>query len=124
MTNWALATALPLAVSAAMATSPFIWEKRVIVMRADAASNAKFQQQRRPLLADRDALRERDLVVFAVLGEGAVEPVFGRAPTASTAEPLAGMLTVSGASQVALIGKDGGIKTTATKPLALKALLN
>ena len=77
MTNWALATALPLAVSAAMATSPFIWEKRVIVMRADAASNAKFQQQRRLLLADRDALR--DLVERANTDRAAVEKLSGRA---------------------------------------------
>jgi hypothetical protein len=112
-----------MAASVAVAASPFRWEKRVIVIRTDTASNAKFEEQRALLLVDRDALRERDLVVFAVLGNGAIEPVFGRAPTQSSAEPIARMLTRSGDFQVAFSGKDGGVNTTATDPIKLDDLM-
>lgn len=104
------------------ATSPvnaslFKWSERVVVIYTDNTDNTMLGDQRKKLLKDRVALADRDMVVFAVFANGAVESIFGTAPTPAQAKRLPGRPGDNGVFSVALIGKDGGLKHSWSSPI-------
>lgn len=95
----------------------FGWKNRVLVVFAKPGDPAA-AEQRRLLIGDKQALAERDMVVLDVLGD-TVSPVFGQADGVTAAE-LRNDAAIKDGSRftVILVGKDGGIKLRATRPVA------
>ncbi|MET0747656.1 MAG: DUF4174 domain-containing protein [Rhizobium sp.] len=94
----------------------FQWKNRVVVIFADT-DNAKASRQENLLLAERDGLAERDLVVLRI-AQGSVAPLFG------VAEGLeADMVRTdlegpdAGIFAAVLVGKDGSVKLRAVEPI-------
>jgi hypothetical protein len=84
------------------------WQKRLVVIFSDA-SGIKFDGQVRAFLEHPEALRDRDMAVFAVKGDD-VRAVYG-AEIGPTAETVRRQLDVpAGLFSVVLIGKDGKVK--------------
>ena len=86
------------------------WQKRVLLVGAPTAGQADFQQQKKLLAAAPDQLQERDFVVLEVLYDqlSAADRQYWQQ---ELKQPLTSFAVV-------LIGKDGGVKRTETKPLA------
>ncbi|TCM56125.1 uncharacterized protein DUF4174 [Rhizobium sp. PP-F2F-G48] len=95
----------------------FGWKNRVLIVFANPG-NSDAAEQRRLLLEDRPALSERDMVIIEVNGD-AVKPIFGAAGTVTAAELRkdAGIQEDTRFAAI-LIGKDGGIKLRADRPVA------
>ncbi|MFC0408148.1 DUF4174 domain-containing protein [Roseomonas elaeocarpi] len=98
------------------------WRSRVLLLFADG-ENSALKRQRELLDVARPSLRERDMAVLAVVGNGPVEALFGPEATApGTPAPDAAALRrsfgVPAPSPFAalLIGKDGGVKWRAERP--------
>ena len=85
-------------------------------MFADA-SDPRVEEQANLLLAGRDALAERDMLVLVVTGDR-VTTIFGEAPPGVDAPSLRARYGVDTASPFTalLIGKDGGVKWRETRP--------
>jgi hypothetical protein len=86
------------------------WQNRVLLIGAPTAANADLQQQQKLLTAVPDELRERDFLVLALLFDQ-----LSAADRQYWTQELKQSLTRFSA---VLIGKDGGVKRTETKPLA------
>jgi hypothetical protein len=86
------------------------WQKRVLLIGAPTASQADFQQQRKLLAAATDQLQERDFLVLELPYDqlSAADRQYWQQ---ELKQPLTSFAVV-------LIGKDGGVKRTETKPLA------
>lgn len=95
---------------------PFRWKYRVVAIFADA-DNAKASRQENQLLAERDGLAERDLVVLRV-AEGMVKALFGAADDLD-ADLLRTDLEAPevGVFAAILVGKDGSVKLRAVEPM-------
>jgi len=95
----------------------FQWKERVLVIFADK-DNSRTSRQENQLLAERDALAERDMVVLKISG-GTVKPVFGAGagldPTAIRRELDA---PEEGEFAAALVGKDGTVKLKVSEPIS------
>jgi len=86
------------------------WHKRLLLVGAPTAEQADFRQQQRALAAVPEQLRERDMVVLA-LPYDQLSVADRQYWSRELKQSLAGFAVV-------LIGKDGGVKRTATQPLA------
>lgn len=93
------------------------WDKRVVIIFA-VAGDPRIAQQTKELLRDEAALADRDLLVFAVVGDR-VEPIYGKAPTEETAAGLRQRYAVAAETPftAVLIGKDGGVKWRGGQPI-------
>ena len=94
----------------------FEWKYRILVIIQDRTGTEASAQASR-FLADRDALRERDLVLITV-GEGTAQILFTPSEASSTvkldAKAICQDLDVApGIFHLALIGKDGTVKMSA-----------
>jgi hypothetical protein len=97
----------------------FSWrDKRVLLVFADA-SDQRLDEQANLLLADRDALAERDMLVLAVTGDH-VKTIFGEVPSGIDAPSLRARYGVEAGAPftVLLVGKDGGVKRRESRPAA------
>lgn len=85
------------------------WKNRVIVLYAPETNSKEFEQQKQILAAQTNELKERDLVVVECVG---------KTLSAEDKNYLAHHFThdLSGFG-VWLVGKDGGTKLSATKPV-------
>ena len=121
VTSCLLFTGLTLAAALAGAQSPKStglaqqlrashWQKRVLLIGAPTASQADFQQQKKLLAATPDQLQERDFLVLELPYDqlSAADRQYWQQ---ELKQPLTSFAVV-------LIGKDGGVKRTETKPLA------
>jgi glutathione peroxidase-family protein len=86
------------------------WQKRVLLVGAPTASQADFQQQTKLLAATPYQLKERDFLVIELPYDqlSAADRQYWQQ---KLKQPLTSFAVV-------LIGKDGGVKRTETKPLA------
>jgi hypothetical protein len=94
-----------------------IWQNnRVFIVFAEA-SDPQVEAQTRELLAHRDAMADRDMVAFAVVGD-AITPIHGTAPSDQDAKALRARYQVEAGSSFTalLIGKDGGVKWREQRP--------
>ena len=93
------------------------WRNRVLLVLA-AGENALLKQQRELLAPARQALRERDMAVLAVIGDGPVEALFGPGAPAPDGDALRRAFGVPATSRFTalLIGKDGGVKWRTEHP--------
>lgn len=125
-----LRTLLAATVAAAMVPLPAAangldamrWQNRIIVLSdADPASPALGEQERL-LLMDEVALRERDIVVLTLAGDD-LRVAFGDAPRLDPGE-LRRILGIPDRDRflAVLVGKDGGVKWTASEPTALNEI--
>jgi hypothetical protein len=109
-----------------MTASPFDGSRRIVVILAGSAGEELVRQQRGEMLKHGAGLDERDMVVFAVLPDGSVEGVHGTAPTPAEVQAFRSRTPLNGAQAggfaVLLIGKDGGVKFRATRPVAAEEL--
>ncbi|MBX4954813.1 DUF4174 domain-containing protein [Rhizobium lentis] len=94
----------------------FQWRNRVFVIFADR-DNSRAARQENQLLADRQALDERDLVVLKISGAG-VRPLFGAADGLD-GEAIRRDLEALEIGEFAafLIGKDGTVKLKVSEPI-------
>ncbi len=95
---------------------------RLIVLFAPSARDPRYARQDRLLRGETLGMRERDLLRIAVFPR--LTTVDGRR---STLDPAALRLRYGvkeGDFRLLLIGKDGGVKRTATKPVAPKGLFD
>ncbi|MBX5056886.1 DUF4174 domain-containing protein [Rhizobium lentis] len=94
----------------------FQWKNRVFVVFADK-DNSRAARQENQLLADRQALAERDLVVLKISGAG-VRPLFGAADGLD-GEAIRRDLEALEIGEFAafLVGKDGTVKLKVTEPI-------
>ncbi len=105
------------AYSAIRSLEQFQWRNRVLVIFADNG-NARAARQENQLLADRDALQERDLVILKIVG-GSVRVLFGAGENLDAAA-IDGELgnPMVGEFLAFLVGKDGTIKLKVSEPVA------
>jgi len=110
-----------IAYAAVASLEQFQWKNRVLVILADA-DNEKGSRQENLLLAERDGLSERDLVVLRVR-EGSVFAIFGAGENLD-ADSLRSDLDEQDAAHFAaiLVGKDGSVKLRAIEPLPAEEL--
>lgn len=100
----------PKATSVAALLKASRWQKRVLLLYAPTAADLELRQQRELLRAAAPELEARQLLVRELIGS---------ALPAADARYLTQQLGVApGGFAVLLIGKDGGVKTRATQPLA------
>jgi len=107
--------------TAVSSLEPFQWKSRVMVICADA-DNAKGSRQENLLLAERDGLAERDLVVLRLDGD-TVSTLFGAADSLD-ADLLRNDLETpdAGIFAAVLVGKDGSVKLRAVEPVTCDEL--
>jgi hypothetical protein len=86
------------------------WQNRVLLIGAPTAANADLQQQQKLLAAVPDELRERDFLVLAL--------PFDQLSAADRQYWIQELKQPLTRFSAVLIGKDGGVKRTETKPLA------
>ncbi len=92
------------------------WEKRILLIAAPDQRNADLREQRRILARWSAGAEERDLKVVEIVGRD-VTGVSDAAPTLRARYRLP-----DSRFSVILIGKDGGTKLRATRPIAAAAL--
>ncbi|NHT74420.1 DUF4174 domain-containing protein [Rhizobiaceae bacterium CRRU44] len=95
----------------------FGWKNRVLIVFANPG-DPDATEQRRLLVDDTKALADRDMVVLEVVGD-TVKPIYGKA-AAVTAQELRNDAGIDEGRRFTaiLVGKDGGIKLRADKPVA------
>jgi hypothetical protein len=112
---------IPFLLAAALAPVPATvaamrWERRVLLLSAPRADDAGLTAQRRALAGWDAAARERDLAVVMIVGD----QVSGAGDGAAALRKRYRLPT--GRFVAILIGKDGGEKLRATKPIAAEVL--
>lgn len=105
------------AYSAIASLEQFQWRNRVLVIFADKV-NARAARQENQLLADRDALKDRDLVILKIAGDS-VRVLFGAGENLD-ATAIAGELKnpTTGEFAAFLVGKDGTVKLKVSEPIS------
>jgi hypothetical protein len=108
----------------AMSVSLFDGSRRLVVIAAAAPDAPSVREQRAALLEHAAALDERDMVVFVVLPDEAVEAVHGPAPAPADVRAFLRRNPPSWGEPFAvlLVGKDGGVKLRATRPVRAEEL--
>jgi hypothetical protein len=98
------------------------WQDRVIVIFTPNDGEAAFQEQLARLEEGSEAFRERDLIVYKVIGEGGVGPgdTYLDKQQSRLLRKHLGMSL--GLFSVFLIGKDGGVKLRSEQPVAAPRL--
>ncbi|RZK86996.1 MAG: DUF4174 domain-containing protein [Hymenobacter sp.] len=121
ITNWlvsGLAAMILLPLMAAQpATTPDLaatlranrWQHRLLLIGAPTASTADFQRQKELLATASAGLAARDFKVLEIAYDQ-LSPADRQCWTQQLGQPLSGFAVV-------LVGKDGGVKRTSTKPL-------
>ena len=110
-----------------MTASLFDGSSRIVVITARSGDAPALAEQRDELLKHASALTERDMVAFVILPGHEIEAVHGPAPTRSDVDafvrrnPSSGLRDASRFA-VALIGKDGGVKFRAERPVRAQEL--
>lgn len=101
---------------AAEAMNGYRWKKRPLVVFAGSATDPSLARQRAVVAANRAAFAERDMVIVYVVGDD-VSSDLGGGPVLS-ASAMRARYDVGGAAfRAVLVGKDGGVKLTSSKPL-------
>lgn len=100
----------------------FQWRNRVLIIFADKG-NARAARQENQLLADREALQQRDMVILKIAGSrvrvlfGAGRDLDGAAISGELGDPATGEFAAF------LVGKDGTVKLKVSEPIARGELL-
>jgi Domain of unknown function (DUF4174) len=113
----ALAGAVAFLTNGALAMSSLWDNERVFIVFADAG-DPRVEAQAKELLAQRDAMTERDMTALTVMGDGTIKPIHGKAPAGIDANALRTRYQVeaSAAFTALLIGKDGTVKWREQRP--------
>lgn len=98
----------------------FRWKHRVALIFSDG-NNEKATRQENALLADRDPLARRDLVVLRLRGDD-VTSLFGPDLDHDADSIRERMDIVDGEFGLVLIGKDGGIKLRRREPVSAEEI--
>lgn len=100
--------------------SLYQWERRIILVFADAGEDPHLQQQRSILAADPSGLEERHLDIIEIVGDETVTLRGGM----RDAEQFRDAFRITKSDFTALlIGKDGGVKLRSNEPLSLTDIL-
>lgn len=107
---------------AAQPLEQFLWENRPLVIFAPNDTDTRLLNQRAMLVAHIEGLRDRDMVVIAVIGSEKAMPELGPRPQAS-ANAFRERFDVSADDfTVILVGKDGTEKARSTAPVLPEAV--
>jgi hypothetical protein len=92
-------------------------DSRVFIVFADGP-DPRVEAQAEALLALGAGLADRNMIVFAVIGDDTIVPIYGKAPPAAAAGALRAQYRAqTGSSFTAvLIGKDGTVKWREDRP--------
>ena len=108
---------------AAEAMSTYRWKNRPLFVFAPSTASPDFVRQQAALAGRSAGLRERDMVVIAVIGDR-VTARFGRTPGLSAAAMRRRYGVPDGAFRAVLVGKDGGVKISAGSPISTRRLFS
>ncbi|MEM1046756.1 MAG: DUF4174 domain-containing protein [Pseudomonadota bacterium] len=99
------------------------WQNRPLVVSAPSGQSAELARQTALLEPHLDALRERDMVVVAIIGQTVRSLVGG--PVTANAKTLRRHLRLDAdAFQVVLVGKDTGVKLRSDEPVSASDLFS
>ncbi|OJT97760.1 MAG: hypothetical protein BGN83_01115 [Rhizobium sp. 63-7] len=101
---------------AAESLQPFRGLNRVLLIFSDR-DNAAAARQENLVLAERDGLAERDMIVLRIRGS-AVQPLFGSPPPLDAERLRRDMDVVDGEFCTVLVGKDGTSELRGGKPVS------
>ena len=123
LTLWAVLTMTWAAFAAgpAHAMTGYLWKHRPLVVFAPNPGDARLIQQRDIVNALKPAFIDRQVVVIYVGGDN-VTAELGPAPGMNAAALRARYSIAPDEFKVLLLGKDGGVKLTATKPFPAQTL--
>ncbi|MEO1575984.1 MAG: CIA30 family protein [Pseudomonadota bacterium] len=110
------------AYDAPFSLADFRWRKRVLVVAAPDADDARLRQQLADIGQSLGAFRERDLELILLLSDGAVPPGL---PVLSSPEQRAlreQLRIADDAFAVRLLGKDGSVKRDDAAPVAMQTI--
>ncbi|MEO0729196.1 MAG: DUF4174 domain-containing protein [Pseudomonadota bacterium] len=107
----------------ASAMGMYRWKNRPVLIFAPSAQDARLQRQRSVLMSKSRDLRDRDMVVIAVIGNS-VRALVGRAPGRSAASLRKRFGVGGGSFRVLLVGKDGGVKLSSGAPISSARLFS
>ena len=96
------------------------WKNRLLFLFTPSAENEQYKKQLEALNKQEPGLRDRDLIVFRVVGDKALQ---GTTPLAAgSADNLREKLEVDDTFTLILMGKDGGVKRREEKNVAVDEL--
>lgn len=88
------------------------WKNRILIVFAKSEKSANYQKQLQKFEKQREALIERDMIIFSVFDKKIITPE-KEISSAASAEHLRQQYNISGSGlSVVLVGKDGGEKLT------------
>lgn len=101
------------------------WKNRVLVLLAQPGDQ-QVEVQQQALASYQDGLAERDMVIFAVIGNDRVQAILGNAPPDAEAAALRARFDVppDGTFTALLVGKDGGVKWRENRPAGQRELFD
>jgi hypothetical protein len=103
---------------------PFKWKNRLLFVFAPDRSDPLFDSLQREILARKQEVEDRDLLIFEVLENGTSQ-VGGSPLDPREAASLQKRFDIpTKASVVILVGKDGGIKLMRTDPVRLEEVFS
>lgn len=105
----------------ALAMSGYMWKHRPLVVFASDAADPNLARQREIVGALKPAFIDRQVVLVLVAGDR-VTVELGPAPSMGAAALRTRYGISPGEFKVLLIGKDGGVKLTSTKPIGAQTL--
>ena len=124
MTTTMVALSMVLAAGAAsdaLAMDRYLWKYRPLVVFAASPGDPQLQRQREIVASLRPAFIDRNVVVVYVGGD-TVTTDLGPQPGMGAAALRQRYGVAPGTFKAVLVGKDGGVKLTAAKPLAAQTL--
>ena len=96
------------------------WKSRLLFLFTPSAEDEHYKKQLEALNKQEPGLRDRDLIVFRVVGDKALQ---GTTPLAAgSADNLREKLEVDDTFTLILMGKDGGVKRREEKNVAVDEL--
>ncbi len=98
------------------------WEDRVILIFAESAAHPRYQEQQKLLQSNEEGLTDRDLVVYRLFKQKAINPG-GEIMKMKWADELKREFNRSRKSFFfVLLGKDGGVKLRSDQVVEMKQL--
>ncbi|MDX2307855.1 MAG: DUF4174 domain-containing protein [Hyphomicrobium sp.] len=105
----------------AQALDRYTWNARPLVVFAGSEDSAELARQKAIVSDARGGFAERDIVVVYIVGDS-VTAELGPGPEMTAAALRIRLGVAAGTFRAVLVGKDGGAKLSASKPILAKRL--
>lgn len=95
----------------------YLWQNRVLIVFAPSFEDPRLIDQRELNVHAIEGLRDRDMVIFAVVGNARINPELGSAPLDSAQALRQRFGVAQNRFAIVLVGKDGGEKYRSSRPV-------